>query len=256
MKNTVILPRPDEIEMKREFRENTIINMSICYRNACEVNFATVEGEIQNGEGNKVLNNVSKWHKKASCVYLEENSSAPPNEVHYLEIKKNRKGIVYVNNLSDITDNMFKSISKVGNVLIIPYTYLQDQKFHQRLSFACWIYFIRTYIVVPKNTPNKQLRSIYSKLCKNKYNPKPQFDVRPTSDDIKREFKIRKKYIHDEILGGSLACIGCIVTVAFGIAGLVLGGLVLGVDAGISGIRYAALKSKENKVKNATNNRH
>ena len=262
MEKTAILTPCDDIEMKKHYRESLIVNVSPFLRNACDIAFVSTENDELLRDGKININVVFDMmnQSKNSCAYLIEDSSIPVGEVHYKhtsnlkrnskymkEIKEKKKGIAYVNSLSTVTDGMMKALSKEANILIVPYQSLNNKNFHDRVSFACWTYFIRTWIVVPKDMTNKEKRKLYNGLAKHRYNLKPQFDITPNSEDIKREFKIRCKEIHSEIFGISLVGIAWIVTAAFGVAGLVIEGFIFTTDATITGIRYGVLKAKERK---------
>ena len=257
MEHTDILTPCDDLEMKKEYRESMFVILRPFHpflRNESDIILSTEEVELLRGaeiDVNIAFDIINQ--RKNSCAYLIEDSSIPVGEVHYKYasnlkrkgkyVKEKKKGIAYVNSLSTVTDGMMKALSKEAKILIIPHQSLNNKNFHDRVSFASRNYFIRTRIVIPKDMTYKEQRKLYNTFSKH---VKPQFDITPTSEDIKREFKIRCEELHSELFGISLIGIGWIATIAFGVAGLVIEGLIFTTDATITGIRYGVLKSKEN----------
>lgn len=245
------LPVSTPEELKEDYREMLVLNNCLDLRNVSELSFINVD----NNNVNEILMCAKDWnHKSLTCVYLEENNEINDNEVFYTKNNDNdgngKSGIAQIKSISSLTDAMMHSLSQVADILIVPNKYLQNDNFYKRICFSCWLYFSKTYIVVPRDMTVKQRKKLWEDIYKYRHaSLVPQFDITPNSNDIKREFKLRRKHIHYPIFEMSFMMIAWIVGIPFGLLGLTVGGISIGCDGMYTGIRYLHHKRKEQKNK-------
>ena len=211
-------PLPTENELRANYRRNYSILPKVTYTRFYEVH-----------------NSLDEFQSEVSAIHLVLDTTA--QEVTFDGMKT-----VKIPSASCLTYEIMLGISMLKKKLLYSVDLLSDKTFVGTMRQYNWM-FHDVYIHNPDYEYLTQ--TSFATMCKapkfKKFNPR----FKAQSTDVQKEFKERLE-VYTDCIGYGVGFTLCIATCMIGIPLFVFSTLALACDSSITGLRYLALKRREN----------